>query len=79
MQNPHLFLTLSVQIEALYAIEFLGTNGLWFALLLGPFWECDSLTTFAAWGLQTISALNLMREDDKQTIWYMGFFFSFFS
>ena len=38
----------------------------------------DSLTTFAAWGLQAISALNLMREDGKQTIWYMGFFFSFF-
>ena len=31
----------------------------------------DSLTTFAAWGLQTISALYLMREDCKQAIWYM--------
>ena len=38
----------------------------------------DSLTTFAAWGLQTVSALNLMREDCKQAIWYMRFFFSFF-
>ena len=31
MQNPRLFLTLSVQIEALYAIELLRTNGRWFA------------------------------------------------
>lgn len=31
----------------------------------------DSLMTFAAWGLQMISALYLMREDCKQAIWYM--------
>lgn len=64
MQNPPSFLTLSVHIEALYAIELLGTNGLWFALLLGPFWECENIGPAGPkWDGLLFSIVNWLTDD----------------